>query len=172
MEDFYLVISNSGEEQKFKKRTEVNEFLKNKDKDDYEVLKIKYEYKPPCKRHKSPMFYPRIIWRSGFTDIEKIIFEGLKKIGYKEDEDFVVQHPIKDRMYILDFAFVKEKLDIECDGEYWHEKCKKPDEDKKRDEFLRNKGWTILRFKNKEIKEKLPDILEIIRLKIQELRAS
>ena len=27
--------------------------------------------------------------------------------------------------YILDFAFPKEKLNIECDGEYWHETFEK-----------------------------------------------
>lgn len=169
MKDFYLVISSDGERgKKFEKWREVNEFLKGKSEKDYEILKIRYEYKPPCKRHKSPMFYPRIIWRSGFTDIEHLVFEGLKGLGYKVDEDFVVQYPVEGRMFVLDFAFVKEKLDIECDGEIWHKEYK----DEKRDEFLKNKGWEILRFKGKEIKEDLPSVLETIRLKVEELRSN
>ena len=119
MNNFYLVISNDGsEEKRFEKRSEVNEFLKDKNEKDYEIFKIKYEYKPSCKRHKSPMFFPRIVRRSGFTDIEKLVFEGLIKLGYREDDDFVVQYPLEGRRYVLDFAFVEKKLDIECDGEY------------------------------------------------------
>ena len=100
------------------------------------------------------------------------MFEGLKKLGFKEDEDFVVQYSVKGkkgRKYILDFAFLKEKLNIVCDGGYWHEKCKNPDEDKERDEFLKSKGWHILRFRSKEIKENLSEVIETIKLKIKEI---
>ena len=90
------------------KRLEVNEFLKGKNEKNYEILKVRYEMKPPCKSHKSTMFYPRIVWRSGFTDIERLVFEGLKELGYIEDENFVVQYPVRCREYVLDFAFVKK----------------------------------------------------------------
>jgi len=126
MEDFYLILFRNREKKEFKKRTEVEKFLR--------------EY---------------------------------LNLGFKEDVDFIVQYPIKGKKgskYILDFAFPKEKLNIECDGEYWHEKCKNPEEDKERDEFLKSKGWYVLRFRSKEIKENLPEILETIRLKIKELR--
>ena len=44
-------------------------------------------------------------------------------------------------MFVLDFAFVKEKLDVECDKKIWHEKYKEPGEDERRDEFLKSRGW-------------------------------
>jgi len=116
------------------------------------------------------MFYPRIVWRSGFTDIEKLVFEGLIKLGYREDEDFVVQYPLEGRRYVLDFAFVEEKLDIECDGEYWHDLCKESGEDERRDEYLKSKGWTVLRFKSKEIKEDFASVLKTIKSRVEELR--
>ena len=192
MEDFYLILFRNREKKEFKKRTEVEKFLReyfnlttsqakeffrkgNKISRKYgiEIFKFTWEGKPPCKSHKSPMLYRKPIWRTGFTDIEELIFKGLKNLGFKEDVDFIVQYPIKGKKgskYILDFAFPKEKLNIECDGEYWHEKCKNPEEDKERDEFLKSKGWYVLRFRSKEIKENLPEILEAIRLKIKELR--
>lgn len=192
MEGFYVVVFEN-EWEKFKKRVEVEKFLRehfnltnlqvseffrsgNKIARKYkvEILKITYEGpKPRCKSHKSIMFFPRTIWRTGFTDIEELMFKGLKNLGFKEDVDFIVQYSItgkKGSKYILDFAFPKEKLNIECDGEYWHEKCKNPEEDKERDEFLKSKGWYVLRFRSKEIKDNLPKVLETIRLKIKELR--
>lgn len=190
-EGFYLLKLKNGEEEIFEERTEVERYLKERFKlsdsqvDEFfrkgskisrkyeiEILKLTLEMKPPCKRHKSVMFYVKIIWKAGFTDIEKLMFEGLKELGFKEDKDFVVQYSIegkKGNRYILDFAFPKEKLDIECDGEYWHNK--NLNRDKERDEFLKDKGWHILRFRDKEIKKNLSEVLEAINLKIKELRS-
>jgi len=192
--DFYCVILKDRRTKIFKRRMEVEQFLikhfnltalqareffrrGNKISREYgvEILKFTWERKPPCKSHKSPMLYPKPIWRTGFTDIERMVFDGLQKLGFKEDIDFVIQYPItgkKGSKYILDFAFLKEKLNIECDGEYWHEKYKSPDEDKERDQFLESKGWHILRFRSKEIKENLSNVIEIIRSKIEELRST
>ena len=63
-----------------------------------------------------------------------------------------------------------KKLDIECDGEYWH--SKKLDEDERRDEYLRSKGWTVLRFKSKEIKEDFANVIITIRSRVEELRSN
>ncbi len=51
--------------------------------------------------------------------------------------------------FILDFAFPHEKLGIECDGEKWHPVGNK--RDRFRDWILRRGGWSILRFRGKEI---------------------
>ena len=188
-----LLLLKNGEVKRFKDRTGVEEFLKSyfsltdsevkelfrkksklAKKYGIEILKLTWEMKPPCKKHKSLMFHTKIVWRTGFTDIEEIIFEGLKSLGFKEDKDFIVQYPIKGKRgtkYVLDFAFPKEKLNIECDGEYWHEKCKNPGEDEERDEFLKNMGWHVLRFRSKEIKENLPEVLKTIKLKIEKLKS-
>jgi very-short-patch-repair endonuclease len=53
--------------------------------------------------------------------------------------------------FILDFAFSDEKLGIECDGERWHSQGNK--RDRFRDWILRRGGWTILRFREKEIND-------------------
>ena len=80
------------------------------------------------------------------TNIELIMKEALEKANINAVEQF----PIRGRFgYILDFAIVDKKIDIECDGEVWH----KPnnDRDRKRNWVLRNRGWKILRFSGTEI---------------------
>lgn len=61
--------------------------------------------------------------------------------------------------YWLDFAYKDIKLDIEVDGEQHYVDKKIIDRDKIRDDFLRSKGWTIMRFENEEI---LNDIENVI----------
>jgi len=46
--------------------------------------------------------------------------------------------------YFLDFAFVNEKVDVEIDGSY-HFTERRKIHDKKRDEYLRQKGWRVFR---------------------------
>jgi len=102
MEDFYLVVFENGKAKRFEKRIEVEKFLRehfnlgisqvreffrrgNKISRKYgiEILKLTWEMKPPCKRHKSLMLHPKVIWRTGFTDIEELMFEGLKNLVLK-----------------------------------------------------------------------------------------
>ncbi len=59
--------------------------------------------------------------------------------------------------YIADFVAIKNKLIIECDGGQ-HTKEK----DKVRDEFLRSKGYTVLRFWNRDIFLNLQTVLAVI----------
>jgi len=73
------------------------------------LFKSKYEFKLSWKCYKSPMFYSRIIQRSGFTDIECLFFESLKDISYKKDEGLVVQYPVEGRMFVLDFCICQGK---------------------------------------------------------------
>ena len=91
---------------------------------------------------------------------------------YKEKRDFMHLYPIENQTYILDFAFPNEKLGIECDGELWHEKCRNREDDRIRDEYLRKRGWKILRFKFKSgtIKDTLINAVKQIDLEIEKIR--
>lgn len=53
--------------------------------------------------------------------------------------------------YFLDFAFINEKVDVEFDGN-WHFVKSGQDHDRKRDEYLQQKGWRIYRIAHHEIK--------------------
>lgn len=93
------------------------------------------------------------------TKIEKKIAKKLinRKIP------FVKQFRIENR-FVCDFAIPLYKIIIECDGDYWHANPKfysnnqltktqknKITTDKLKDNLLRKKGWTVLRFFESDI---------------------
>lgn len=94
------------------------------------------------------------------TDIERIMDMSLKNAGFLPDVDYVYNFPIRGG-YILDFAFPKEKIDIECDGKKWHPEGN--NHDRKRNHFLQNKGWTVLRFTDDQIKYDTESCLQKIK---------
>jgi len=99
------------------------------------------------------------------TDIEIIMREALEKANIEVVEQF----PIRGKYgYSLDFAVVDLKIDIECDGEHYHKIGNS--HDRKRNWALRNKGWKILRFRGKEIKENINECINKIKFYIGERR--
>ena len=66
------------------------------------------------------------------------------------------QHPIG--IYIADFYCNKIKLIIEADGKI-HDKEENKQYDKQREADLRRLGYTIIRFKNEEIKLNINNVL-------------
>ena len=98
---------------------------------------------------------PRQLYR---TDIERIMGEALKKEGIKAVYNF----PIRSRFgYILDFAIPELKIDIECDGEHFHKEGNS--RDRKRNWYLKNQGWKIIRFKGEEIKNNVQQCVDKIK---------
>ena len=67
--------------------------------------------------------------------------------------------------YIVDFACMPKKLLIELDG---GQHAEQHTYDKKRDEFLREKGYKILRFWNNDVFENCFGVLESIRAAVQD----
>jgi hypothetical protein len=65
-------------------------------------------------------------------------------------EDAEIEYPVKvdaGRYIWLDIAIPSKMINVEYDGLYWHNK----EEDEKRDNFLRSRGWNVYRiqsFKN------------------------
>ena len=78
------------------------------------------------------------------TKIEKIIKEELEK----RNINYVYQYPVNG--FFLDFAIIENdlKIDVECDGEYYHRNKEK---DYTRDCKMENIGWEIIRLKEKDI---------------------
>lgn len=64
-----------------------------------------------------------------------------------------VQFPIG--KYKADFAIPAIRLAIECDGDYWHKQPQAMAHDQMRDMQLANFGWTVVRFKEKDLKMNL-----------------
>jgi len=58
--------------------------------------------------------------------------------------------------WIADFALINAKILIEIDGGYWHGQPLKKIKDNKRDKFLRQSGWQVIRI-SADMIEKFPD---------------
>ena len=94
--------------------------------------------------------------RHKMTLSEKILWQFLRGSTFAGLR-FRRQHPIGH--YIVDFCCPSKKLVIELDGEY-HEKIKQ--EDKQREDFLREQGFHVLRFTNDHVFERIEWLLQRI----------
>ena len=100
--------------------------------------------------------------RESQTNAEGLLWHYLRDkqlAGYK----FRRQQPIGP--YIVDFACMPKKLLIELDG---GQHAEQHTYDKKRDEFLREKGYKVLRFWNNDVFENCFGVLESIRAAVQD----
>jgi DNA mismatch endonuclease (patch repair protein) len=79
------------------------------------------------------------------------------KVGYQSKLELLFIQALNERkikhqsqyqvgQYFLDIAFPKQKTAIECDGDYWHNVPKQIAKDKRKDAYLKHKGWTVFRF--------------------------
>ncbi len=92
------------------------------------------------------------------TEAEKIMWEVLKGKqleGYK----FRRQHIIDN--YIVDFVCLSRRLVVEIDGGY-HNDPEVQENDKLREDYLKEKGYTVLRFFNDEVFQDIDNVLEKI----------
>jgi very-short-patch-repair endonuclease len=99
------------------------------------------------------------------TEVEKRLWHKLRNAQI-DGASFRRQHPAGN--YILDFYCPALRLVIELDGGQHAEAASK---DRQRDEWLVQRGVTVLRFWNSDITENLPGVLEVIATKISELKA-
>lgn len=111
------------------------------------------------------------------TQIEIIMKNAL----IKNNIDFEFQYPIG--KFVCDFAIPKLKIAIECDGDYWHANPKLYDKnkldnrqrnklelDKRKNEYLEEEGWVVLRFYETEIKKDISSCIVIIKSEIKNLK--
>lgn len=94
--------------------------------------------------------------RKDMTDVERKLWYLLRDRrlqGHKFRRQYIIGH------YIADFACTKAKLIIELDGGQHSERQAY---DKKRDDYLRAEGFTVLRFWNNEVTENKEGVFETI----------
>lgn len=101
-------------------------------------------------------FFDKIVfnqnWKNSMSgENEKPVTEILTHWGYVENTDYVRQFPIGD-MYVVDFAFVPEKLIIEVDG-LGHRNRKQQRADEERDKFFWRRKWVVLRITDEQLKK-------------------
>ena len=85
--------------------------------------------------------------RNNLTSAEAVLWEMIKQKQI-EGRKFRRQHSINN--YILDFYCSTEKLGIELDGQ-GHYNAIQYENDRIREDILKQKGIKIIRFENKEI---------------------
>jgi len=104
------------------------------------------------------------------TEIERLMAKEL----IKRKVPFIKQFNVENK-FVCDLAIPPLKIIIECDGDYWHANPKIYDRqnltatqkkniqrDKFKDNFLKKKGWTILRFFESEIKSNTSKCMNMI----------
>ena len=99
--------------------------------------------------------------RKNSTQAENKIWYAIK--NRQLDHKFVRQQVINNK-YIVDFICKEKKLIIEIDG--WQH-CES-DSDKKRDFYLQQCGYKVLRLWNNEVLKNLEGCLEIIKQALEE----
>lgn len=84
--------------------------------------------------------------------LEVILADILVRLGVES----VPQYAVTDRCrirYRLDFAVFRagEKIDLECDHSRWHGVRRRREADRRRDRWLNNRGWRVIRLTEREI---------------------
>lgn len=105
--------------------------------------------------------------RKNPTEAEAILWENLRasKLDYK----FRRQHPIEN--YIVDFVCLDVWLIIEIDGGY-HNSTEQKQADKIRDNYLKEIGFTTLRFTNEEVINNVEQTLGKIKSTADEIKST
>lgn len=102
--------------------------------------------------------------RKESTPYEQLVWNAIrsKKLGVK------FRRQVSIGGFIVDFCCLKLKLIIEIDGAE-HYTPIGAFNDGNRDAILWKTGYTILRFENQEVYKNLENVIECIKLKIEEL---
>jgi hypothetical protein len=73
------------------------------------------------------------------------------------------------RNYKVDIGHPETKLAIEVDGRS-HQMRERQEQDRKKESILSGLGWTVLRFKNEEVKESLAACVAMVTSTISKLK--
>ena len=92
------------------------------------------------------------------TFAEQVLWQELRSWRL-HGKKFRRQHSFEN--FIVDFYCAADKLVIEVDGAV-HDTPEAVENDKLRDEMLRNWGYTVLRFRNDEVLEKISEVKDKI----------
>ncbi len=96
--------------------------------------------------------------REEMTESEKVLWNALRDNiqGYR----FRRQHAIG--QYIADFVCLPARLVIEVDGGY-HQSLEQQEMDNIRTNYLKEKGFHVVRFSNEEVSANIKGVIQIIK---------
>jgi len=101
-----------------------------------------------------PEKHPNVIMaqRGFMSSIER----KMKDLLDRAEIPYEAQYPVL--QFFVDFALPSLKIAIECDGDYWHKQ--QPKRDQRRQRMIEGQGWTVVRFSEREINERLDSVEE------------
>ncbi len=96
--------------------------------------------------------------RKAKTEAEDILWQAVRnnQLGYKVRRQHVIEG------FIIDFAFLNQRILIEVDGGY-HEEADQKEYDEARTAFLLSKGYTVHRFSNSEVQNNLTGVVSTVK---------
>jgi uncharacterized protein CbrC (UPF0167 family) len=100
-----------------------------------------------------PLEQPNIKKKMGKRKLSSVSFQQNNVYEMLKDkyENIYINFPFSSIFLDVVIFFENIKLDIEYDGQYWHNENK----DRRRDEYLKSNGWKILRIKSAHL---IPDL--------------
>ena len=99
------------------------------------------------------------------SPIERRLYDALLSRGHY----IVTQYPMG--RYRIDIAFPQYKLAVECDGRQFHSTKEAMERDRRKDNYLRSNGWTVIRISGRTINKSLPSAVKRIEDKIEQSQA-
>ena len=117
----------------------------------FSIIMLRYTYSTS---HRPKTRFARSL-RKRQTPGEKLLWRQLRARNF-HGLKFRRQVPVGP--YIVDFLCVQRKLIIEIDGDS-HCALSAQERDKKREEYLRNKGFVVIRFSEQQVKEDIHSVL-------------
>jgi len=96
------------------------------------------------------------------SPLENLLWDSLVVKKIPAERQYFLE--IKRRKFHLDFAiFCTEKnINIECDGDQWHNSKPNIESDKDRNNVLESNGWAVLRFTYDMLTKQLPQCIDKI----------
>ena len=92
------------------------------------------------------------------SNLEERMYSWMRDAKIEVERQLLVN--FGDTKYILDFALFcqQRNIDIECDSDFFHTTPRSIIHDKRRDNKLESNGWSVLRYYENDIENKLDEI--------------
>jgi very-short-patch-repair endonuclease len=90
------------------------------------------------------------------SPIERQLYDALVFRGY------AVTTQVPCGKYRIDIALTEPSIAIECDGKPWHSTPKAKARDRRKDKYLKENGWRVLRFSGRQINRDMPQVIKRI----------
>lgn len=97
------------------------------------------------------------------SPLEDSLFARMEALGIAAERQWL-EYVDKNRRYFLDFAIFCQqgKIDVECDGDRYHNAPDQVQYDKHRNNELTTLGWSVLRYTTADIEGRLDRVMEEI----------